>query len=46
MAKSKYKEKILEKMRVLNEELRLLRDILEETRLEEKEDGTSSVSNG
>lgn len=46
MAKSKYKEKILEKMRVLNAELKLLGDILNETKEGEKEDGESDVNNG
>ncbi len=44
MAKSKYKEKILEKMRVLHAELDLLSEILNETKEEEKEDGESDVS--
>ena len=43
MARSKYKEKILEKMRVLNAELALLSEILKETK-EEKDDGDDDVS--
>ena len=40
MAKSKYKEKILEKMRVLHAELDLLSEILKSVQEEEdKEDG-------
>lgn len=45
MAKSKYKDKILEKMRKLNAELALLSEILKECEEEEK-DGDSSTSNG
>ena len=45
MARSQYKEKILEKMRILNAELELLSEILKEVK-EEKEDGNSSVDNG
>lgn len=45
MAKSQYKQKILEKMRILNAELKLLSDILNEVQ-EEKDDGNSSVDNG
>jgi len=44
MAKSKYKEKILEKMRVLNAELALLSEILRECKMEESEDGESDTS--
>lgn len=49
MAKSKYKEKILEKMRVLHAELDLLADILKECKEEDKgdsEDGESSTNHG
>ena len=45
MAASKYKEKILEKMKLLNAELALLSEILKECK-EEKEDGDTSISNG
>ena len=45
MARSQYKEKILEKMRILNAELELLAEILKEVK-EDKEDGNSSVDNG
>ena len=37
-SKSKYKAKILEKMRILNEQLRLLSDILKECQQEEAEE--------
>lgn len=38
MAKSKYKAKILEKMRVLNAELEMLGNILKECQEEEKDE--------
>lgn len=37
-SKSKYKAKILEKMRIINEQLRLLSDILKECQQEEAEE--------
>ena len=48
MAKSKYKEKILEKMRVLHAELDLLADILKECKEDkgDSEDGESSTNHG
>jgi len=47
MAKSKYKEKILEKMKLLNEQIKLLSDILKECMMEEKiVDGDTSTNNG
>lgn len=45
MAKSKYKEKILEKMRKLNAELALLSEILKECE-EEKDYGEDDTDNG
>ncbi len=45
MSRSKYKEKILEKMRELNAELRLLSEILKQCEEEEK-NGCTSTSNG
>lgn len=44
-SKSKYKEKILEKMRVLNAELALLAEILKEAKEEDK-DGKNDSRNG
>ena len=44
-SKSKYKEKILEKMRVLNAELALLAEILKEAKEEDK-DGKNDSHNG
>lgn len=44
-SKSKYKEKILEKMRVLNAELALLAEILKEAKEEDK-DGKNDSCNG
>ncbi len=45
MAKSKYKEKILEKMRILNAELALLSEILKQCQEEDK-DGEDDTYNG
>ena len=45
MAKSPYEEKILEKMRNLNTQMDLLREILEEIR-KEKENGKTDSNNG
>ena len=44
-SRSKYKEKILEKMRVLNAELALLAEILKEAKEEDK-DGKNDSRNG
>ena len=44
MAKSKYKEKILEKMRVLHAELDLLANILKECKEETEDYGENDVS--
>lgn len=47
MATSQYKEKILEKMRLLNAQLDILSEILKEVKKEEEiKNGNSSASNG
>lgn len=46
MAKSRYKEKILEKMRVLHAELDLLADILKECKEETEDYGKDDTING
>lgn len=45
MGRSRYKEKILEKLRVLHAEEKLLYELLNECKEEEKEDGNSSSVN-
>ena len=45
MAKSKYKEKILEKMRMLEAEREVLADILRECK-EEEDNGEDDTNNG
>lgn len=45
MAKSKYKEKILEKMRMLHAQLDMLSEILKEAK-EEETDGKDCTDNG
>ncbi len=46
MAKSKYKEKILEKLRTIHAEEAMLYEILKECKEEVKENGEANIING